>query len=486
MRVTSESQAQAAILNIQSTYAKLMKLQSQISTGNQVQVASDDPVAASQILQNNTQVAQYTTNLTSIQSASSVLQSSASTLTSVQNLLASIKNTGLQAANSATTQGGTEAALAAQVDAYLNQMMGIANTQLSDGTYLFSGVSSKTPPYKVTSSDSNGQSTGISYQGSDQSGQSVVAKSTSVTTLLAGSSIFRTATGTGTSYTGTTGAKAGTGVDTATGNGTLVVTHTQTNYDPGSGVTTGTSSAAGDTVLGPSGANQLVINDTSGTGTSGTVSLNGGPPVAFTNADSDLEVTGPNGEVVYIDTTSITAGFNGTVGFSSDGELSVDGGTTTTPIDFSGNQAVTDSATGVVTNVDSSNIRKAGTANVDYTGQADMFQTLMDLRDTIANTQGLSVDERNTAINSQLALLDKFTAALAAPLGRQSSQAQFLTNLKTRTTSLQTDVKQATNNVQSTDMASAIVSLQQQQNLYQAGLQLTANMNQMSLLNFIK
>lgn len=486
MRVTTEIQAQQAILSIQSTYAKLMKLQSQISTGNQVQVAADNPIAASQILQNNTQLSQYTTNLTSIQSASSVLQSSTSALTSVQNLLASAKNTALQAANSATTQSGTESALASQIDSYLNQILGVANSQLADGTYLFSGVSSKTAAYQVTSTDANGQATSISYQGSDQSAQSIVAKSTTVTTLLSGSSVFKTSIGAGTTYSGVTGAKAGTGVDTATGTGTLDVAHTQTTYAVGSGVTPGVSSVSGDTALGPLGANSLVIKDTSGTGASGTVSLNGGPPVAFTNSDTDLMVTGPSGEVVYLDTTAITAGFNGTVNFSSDGTLSTDGGTTTTPIDFSGNQAITDGSTGAVTNVDSTNIRKVGSSNLDYTGQADLFQTLINLRDTIANTQGMTADERNAAINSGIATLDKFSTALGSPIGRQASQAQFLTNLKTTTTSLQTDVKESTNNLQSTDMATAIVSLQQQQMLYQAGLQLTANMNQMSLLNFIK
>ena len=246
------------------------------------------------------------------------------------------------------------------------------------------------------------------------------------------------------------------------------------------------SSVSDDTVLGPLGANKLVINDTSGTGASGTVSLNGGPPVAFTSSDTDLQVTGPSGEKVYLDTTAITAGFNGTVNITSDGTLSVDGGTTTTPIDFSGNQVVSDGTTGAVTNVDSSNIRKVGTSNLDYTGQADLFQTVMDLRDAIANPQGMSSDERNALINSKIAVLDKFATSIGAPLGRQASQAKFLANLKTRTVSLQTDVKEATSNVQSTDMASAIVALQQQQTLYQAGLQLTANMNQMSLLNFIK
>src|SRR5439155_11953260 len=101
-------------------------------------------------------------------------------------------------------------------------------------------------------------------------------------------------------------------------------THTSTTYQAGSGVQTGSGSAAGDTVIGPAGAHQLTIVDTSGTGAAGTVSLDGGPAVAFTNADTNLKVSGPNGQVVFVDTTAITANFNGTVNITANGTVSVD------------------------------------------------------------------------------------------------------------------------------------------------------------------
>jgi flagellin-like hook-associated protein FlgL len=265
----------------------------------------------------------------------------------------------------------------------------------------------------------------------------------------------------------------------------LQVVHTLTTFGGSSGVQSGASSGTLDTVIGPMGANKLYINDTSGTGASGTVSLNGGTPVAFDNTDTDLKVTGPSGEVVYLDTTAIAAGFNGHEDVEGDGTLSIDGGNTTTAIDFTTAQAITDGTTGAITNVDSSNIRQAGNENLDYPGVADLFQTLINLRDTINNTQGLSAADRQTALNQQLGEIDRLNASLATPLGAQANQAQFLSQLQTRTTDLQTRIQKNTGDLQSTDMASAIVQLQQQQNLYQIGLQMTANMNQMSLLNFL-
>src|SRR5690606_13494775 len=122
-------------------------------------------------------------------------------------------------------------------------------------------------------------------------------------------------------FLGGTGAAPGTGTDSALGRGTLIVSHTSTTYTAGSGVAAGTSSADGDTIIGPAGAHILTIEDTSGTGAFGTVSLNGGPPVSFTNGDTNLKVIGPLDEVVYLDTTAITAGFSGDVEITADGTL---------------------------------------------------------------------------------------------------------------------------------------------------------------------
>ena len=121
-----------------------------------------------------------------------------------------------------------------------------------------------------------------------------------------------------------------------------------------------------------------------------------------------------------------------------------------------------------------------------YPGTTDIFQTLIALRDTINNTQGLSATDRSAALSQQIGQLQRANTSIATPLGSQSTQAQFLSNLQSRTTTLQTNLKQATSTLQSTDMVTAIVALQQQQNLYQAGLQLAATVNQLSLANYFQ
>lgn len=483
MRVTSETQNQQAILNLQSIYARMAKLQEQISTGKRIKLPSDDPIAAVQILQNTTQNTQLDANLKTIQSASNVLQTSVDALKAAQSVLATARNAALTV-GSATNQSAANSALAAQVNSAIDQLITIANRQLPDGTYLFGGISSTTPPFAVTASNSSGQTSAISYLGSQQDAEAIVGQSQTVTTLIAGNRVFQPSIGGATSYSGTTGARHGTGTDTATGQGTLVIQHTLTTFAGTSGIAPGTSTA-GDTIIGPSGANSLKIN-VNADGLTGTVSLNGGTPVAFTNTATDLKVTGPAGEVVSLDTTSVVAGFNGTDAITASGTLSVDGGATTTAIDFGSNQAITNSATNSTTYVDSSVIRQAGHTLLDYPGNSDVFKTLIALRDTINNAQGLSAADRSAALNQQAAELDRINAAIATPLGVQATQAQFLSTLKDRTTSLQLNLQKSTDGLESTDTAAAIVDLQKQQNLYQASLQVTAKLNTLTLADFIR
>jgi flagellin-like hook-associated protein FlgL len=449
-----------------------------------VRQASDDPTAMAQVLRNNAQDLRFTNDLGMIQDTGNKLQVGVDTLTRIQDLLTSVKNLALQA-NNVTTSSTTNDTLSKQVGAALDQLIQLANQKLPDGSFLFGGSASTTTPFVVTSTNGAGQPAIVGYKGSTLSSQSIVSQFVNATTLLPGNEVFQSRSRGTAIYSGSTGAAAGSGTDNATDSGTLLVQHVATTFAGASGVTAGTSSPALDTIIGPGGVHSLVINDTSGTGVSGTVSLNGGPAIAFTNLDTDLKVTGPNGEVAYLNTTAIAPAFSGSVPLTASGTLSVDGGASTVPIDFSSNQTLTNSTTGAITNVSSVNIRRAGSDTVQYPGTSDLFQTLIALRDTIANTQGLSSADRSAALQQQIANIDRAMTSVGNYVGIQATQAQTLSKLSDHITQLQLDLKQATDDIESTDTASAIVDLQQQMNLYQASLQLAAQINSMSLLKFL-
>ena len=484
MRVTSEMQNQQALRFLQLNYARMTKLQDQLATGKRIQRPSDGPADMVQIMQNRAEDLRLDTHLSTIRDAGVVLQTSVDAMTEAREVLTHARDIAIEV-NSAAHAPASDGAFAHEIDVTLDRMLRVANRQLPDGRYLFGGTASATAPFAVTSTDSASRPTGIAYRGSEQESEAVVSKGLSVGTLIPGSRVFQPRARETTVYLGSTGARAGSGTDSATARGTLLVQHTLTTFAGASGISAGTSSVTGDTILGPSAVHSLTITDTSGTGASGTVSLNGGPPLTFTSADTDLMVTGPQGEVVYLNTTAIAPGFNGSVDLTATGTLSVDGGATSIPIDFSANQVVTDGTSGAMTNVDSSSIRQAGTEQLDYRGTADVFQVLMALRDDIRNTQGLSATERSEAITQRIAELDRINTGVVEAIGSQSVQAGYLSKLQDRTADIQLDLQKANDDLESIDLAATITALQQQENLYEMSLQLAVRINSLSLADFL-
>jgi flagellar hook-associated protein 3 len=486
IRVTPQVIVDQAIASARRETDQLATLQEQASSGNKLLLPSDDPTATVAVIGAQAQNGRLSTYLGNIQSAQDQLNASNSTLVNFNKVLAQAKQTAVQASNSDNDKTSLEA-LAEQVDGYLNQLVSLANSQ-NVGQYLFGGTATNKPPYVITATDSQGRPQSIAYQGASERATVPVGAQESVATLYAGNQIFQQSSRGPTLFTGLTGAAVGTsGPDTATGQGELLVSHTSTTYAAGSGVQPGTNSAVGDTVLGPAGANTLTINDTSGNGTSGTVSLNGGPAVAFTKTATNLQVTGPKGEVVYLDTTAIKPGFNGSVAITANGALSVDGGTTTTPIDFtSSNQTVVDSKTDAVTNVDSRNIRQTGTDNLTYTGADDAFQALINLRDDLRNVHGLTSTQQLQAISGRIADLDRISQGVLQTVGEQGADLQNLDGLQNRVQSLQLSTQTTITDKQGADISQVVIGLTEQQNLLRLTLASVAQVFTPTLLDFLK
>lgn len=482
MRVTPEALTQQAIYNVQVHEQQLALYQQQETTGNKVNQPSDDPLGMMMILSSQTQDNQLGTYLTNIQTNTTTLNSSVSTLQSASSIMQQahvIATEGTSGANTPTSFS----TLASQVNGLLNSLVSLANTQ-NEGQYVYGGTATGKAPFQVVR-DSQGNVQSVTYVGNSESTQSPINSNQTVPITWDGSTIFQPQSRGATDYTGSTGAAAGPGTDSATGEGTLTVTHTTTSYDGASGVQPGASSASADTILGPDGANTLTITDTSGTGASGTVSLNGGPPVDWTNADQNLQVIGPKGEAVYINTSNIAAGFNGTVNITANGTLSVDGGASQVPIDFSGNQVVTNSQTGAVTNVNSTNIRQTGTDQLNYTGTDDAFQVLIALRNNLENVNGLSSADQAQELSGSLAEIDRVQNGILDAIGTQSADLQNMQALQTRLQQLQLDGQTETTNLQGADIASVAINLQSQQSLLQLALQSSALISNQNILDYL-
>lgn len=126
----------------------ILKTQEQLSTGKRVLTAADDPVAATRIQQLNNNLSiidQYNKNIAIAENNLSLQES---TLRSSNNLLQRVEEIAIQAGNTATLTTGDYAALAAEVDSRLAELVNIGNTRNSNGDYIFAGYKSDSPAFE--------------------------------------------------------------------------------------------------------------------------------------------------------------------------------------------------------------------------------------------------------------------------------------------------------------------------------------------------
>jgi flagellin-like hook-associated protein FlgL len=178
-------------------------------------------------------------------------------------------------------------------------------------------------------------------------------------------------------------------------------------------------------------------------------------------------------------------GFNGPVAITATGTLSTDGGASTTAITFSANQVVTNSQTGAVTNINSTNIRQTGTDAVNYTGTYDVFQALATLRDTLRNTQGLAPGAQALAVSQQITELDRVRQGILDVAGEQSNALKNLQALEQHVQNAQLQTQQQISNVQGADISQVLLGMQEQQNLLQMTLFSSVQVLNANLLQFL-
>lgn len=130
-RISSTSYFDQTISNVQSSYAKLLKLQNQVQTQKAMERPSDDPVRSNQALlleSNLKEIQQYQKN---VATGSDLLTYSDQILDSLMVPLNNViekTQQGLNAEQDATSR----AAIAAELEAILDTLITVGNTQLAD------------------------------------------------------------------------------------------------------------------------------------------------------------------------------------------------------------------------------------------------------------------------------------------------------------------------------------------------------------------
>jgi flagellar hook-associated protein 3 FlgL len=135
--------------------------ENQVSTGESIDVPSDNPTGAAQIVGLNHILAENTQYTTNISSANTRLSTESTTLSSMSNLLNSVNDVAISAMNGAMSSSDLSN-MATELTQYRNQLLQLANTTDSNGQALFAGTSTTTTPFVMSSS---GQ---VTYTGNNQ------------------------------------------------------------------------------------------------------------------------------------------------------------------------------------------------------------------------------------------------------------------------------------------------------------------------------
>lgn len=206
MRVSTGMIYDAGVSAIQRQTASLVHTQQQIATGRRMLTPADDPVAAARALE-VTQAREVNAQYRITQdNARSVLGLVEGQLAAVGDLLQDVRERAVQGAN-APLSDSDRGAIARDLRARFDQLVGIANATDGSGLYLFSGYQGATRPF------SGDLASGIVYRGDDGQRALQIAPSRGLPVSDSGSDVFmRIRSGNGDFATGFAAANSGTGV----------------------------------------------------------------------------------------------------------------------------------------------------------------------------------------------------------------------------------------------------------------------------------
>ena len=145
----------------EASQSQMLTTENELSSGKQLSVASQDPVAAMRIMNLQSLLdanVQMTTNVTANQS---YLSTTDSALSNVSNLLSQAQANALAVMGSSATDEQRSAA-AQQIQQAIQELTNIGNQQF-EGRYLFAGSNVNVAPFTTTASGA------IQYNGNDQS-----------------------------------------------------------------------------------------------------------------------------------------------------------------------------------------------------------------------------------------------------------------------------------------------------------------------------
>jgi flagellar hook-associated protein 3 len=371
----------------------MARLQEQASTGSRINRVSDDASTGYQVLGLNSQQSSLKNYIDNLSDVVSTLEFSS---TIFQNIISAVTETKvrLTQVSSGIYSEANRERTAVGINEILEQLVALVNTK-HNGQYLFGGGNTSSTPYSIERE--NGEITSITYQGSYTNRDVEVAPGLRSSVFYVGDEIFRSDDRGTPAFWGDTGAACGTGTSSVRGNTWLTVTGSAGNY---------------------------------------MLSIDGGLTTFSTDGtDANLMVTSSvTGEVLYVDTTGITA---------------------------------------------------TGTDLVSVPGTYDLLNTLISIRDILRNENGLSESQIRELQSVSLNSLGEINELLVQAEVSVGSKISFLDDLKESLTNLSYNAEDETTRLQEADIAQIAIDLSRREVLYEMSLSIAGKLMSMSLLDYI-
>ncbi len=172
-----------SVQDMQRIQKQAFETQEQIASGRRILTPADDPVASARIIQVNqelSQLGQYIDNADSVESRLTLAESQVQQVTT---LLVRVRELTIQSDALSMTQSSRRS-IAAELDARLDELLGIANTRDINGEYIFAGYQGEEKPFEQTTAGE------FVYHGDDGQRLVQVASSSHIPISDSGKRIF--------------------------------------------------------------------------------------------------------------------------------------------------------------------------------------------------------------------------------------------------------------------------------------------------------
>ena len=183
MKISTTLYFDRATQQLGDVQGELAKTQEQLSTGKQIVKPSDAPDKASLVTRLDSELARQSSYQNTLKSVNTRLQAEETVLNNTSDVLVRMKELSTQAASD-TLSAADRQSISLEISSLKEQVLSLANTQDTNGNYLFSGSRVGNPAF---SKDAKGQ---VVYQGDESRMKVAVGDNRRMNLNMPGSDAF--------------------------------------------------------------------------------------------------------------------------------------------------------------------------------------------------------------------------------------------------------------------------------------------------------